>query len=491
VLNVLYVTQEYAPYFADGGLGLTAAALPAELRRRGAHCTLVLPFYPRLIDEHNCRVTRMWELPPTAVGEVKAGAAVYQLIDPDRAGEVYLIRSDTWYDRAGIYRDEDYMEFPDAVARAAFFGRCVARWAQQSGRRFDLVHGNDWQSGAALAHLRARRSTQRTAYLMNIHSGQYRGNVPLERLDGLGLPAGVTDQLRDVSDGRPNLLLLGLLAADAAVVSSPAYAVELVETFATDPIGRELRRLGVSGIVSGVDEAIWNPALPATVPVPYDEASFVTGKSANKRLLQHQLHLRVRDDLPMFGVCSRLVEEKGIDILAETFAPLVATGRCQLVVVGPGEGRYGEVIRSLAADHPGFASHHSRFDQALAWRVYASADFTPMPSRVEPCGLNQLIAMAYGTVPVVTPVGGLRDTVRDIRGDPVSGTGFVAREVSTDAFAEAVLSAISWHVASGAEVAEVRRRCMLADWSWRRTADEFLSLYRDLLGRCRSPVSVE
>jgi starch synthase len=396
---------------------------------------------------------------------------------------VILIRSDAWYDRDGIYRDAEYVEFPDAVARAAFFGRCVAEWVRRSGRGFDLVHGNDWQSGAALAHLRAADPAGRTTYLMNVHNAEYVGAIAPAELAGLGLPEAAADSLRRRSDGRPSLLLLGLLCADAAVASSPTYARELVETFRGHPIGGALRGIDVSGIVSGVDRSVWDPASLGPPAFAYGADTAAAGKPRNKLLVQRRLGLRTDEDVALFGVCSRLVEEKGTDILAASLEGPVARGECQLVVVGPGEGSYRDAVRSLAAAHQDAVYHLPRFDQRLAWQVYAAADFTPMPSRVEPCGLNQLIAMAYGTIPIVTAVGGLRDTVVDLRRHPDHGTGFVAAEATVASFGETVRQAIAWRGTRREEVVAVRRRCMLADWSWRRTASEFAALYRAMAGR--------
>ncbi|XVV32935.1 glycogen/starch synthase (plasmid) [Streptomyces sp. CA-100214] len=189
-MRCLYLTQELAPYFMEGGLGQTARALPAALEREhGIVHDLVVPYYPWLVERHSLRTERVWQGPAVTVGGVSAPVRVERLLDSPGVGEIYLVRADHWYDRDGIYRDARYVEFADAVARAAYFGACVAQWVAATGRRYDIVHGNDWQSGPALAHLRELRATgSGPALLVNVHNAEYPGRVGPGQLRGLGLP---------------------------------------------------------------------------------------------------------------------------------------------------------------------------------------------------------------------------------------------------------------------------------------------------------------
>ncbi|MFI1734540.1 glycogen synthase [Streptomyces acidicola] len=476
-MRCLYLTQELAPYFMEGGLGQTARALPAALEREhGIVHDLVVPYYPRLVEQHSLRTECVWQGPAVTVGGVSAPVRVERLLHRTGAGEVYLVRADHWYDREGIYRDAHYVEFTDAVARAAYFGAGVAQWVTATGRRYDIVHGNDWQSGPALAHLRSLRANDdESALLINVHNAEYPGRIEPGQLRHLGLPPAWQETLTAYGDDA-GLLLLGVLAADAATTGSPTYAEEL-RTRTGTALGQALGALPLTGVVAGIDTRLWQPAAPGRPTEPYDAATVEEGKAANKRLLQQRLGLREDPDVPVFGVCSRLVPEKGVDLLTEAAASLVRDGSAQLVVVGQGDTALVDALRTLTDRAPAAVSHAPRFTQDLAWLTYAGADFTLMPSRVEPCGLNQLIAMTYGCVPVVSSVGGLRDTVTDLAADPATATGFVLPELTADAVRRTMLSAARWLSGPARQVRAVRRRAMAQDWSWARSARTTATLY--------------
>ncbi|WP_327004479.1 glycogen/starch synthase [Dactylosporangium sp. NBC_01737] len=469
-MRCLFVTQEYAPYFAEGGLGLTSNALPAALAgRHGIEHDLVLPYYPRLVHRLGLRTEAVLELPERA-------ATVHRLLDGTPAGNMYLIRADRWYDRPGIYRDDDYVAFADEAERAAYFGLCVADWVSATAAgsaAHTLVHGNDWQSGAAMAHLRER--FPHLPQLLTIHNGLYRGDLrgrdPVVR----GLPDRVARRLRDDSRGRPSLLLAGLFVADAAVTCSPTYADELRAPVDGDPMPEALWRLELSGVLFGVDERLWDPAAPGRSSTVYDATTVEQGKRSNKLALQKRLGLPQDDMLPVVGVCSRLVPEKGSDLLVAALAPLLRAGRLQLVLVGPATADVRRQMRGL----PGLA-HVPGYDQDIAWLTFAGADLTVMPSRVEPGGLNQLIAFRYGTVPVVSPVGGLNDTVADLRRDPDRGTGFVIAEHTVASVRDTVTTALDWMAGDPGRHTELRRRIMADDWSWARTAAHYAAVYSRL-----------
>lgn len=475
-MRCLYLTQELAPYFIEGGLGQTARALPAALERdHGIVHDLVMPYYPWLVERHSLRTECVWQAPAVTIGPVNAPVRIERLLDAPGAGEVFLVRSDHWYDRAGIYRDAQYVEFDDAAARAAFFGASVAQWVAATDRRYDIVHGNDWQSGPALAHLRSLcADAPAPALLINVHSAEYLG--PVEPGEPLGLPPAWARTLAGHGE-QASLLLLGLLAADAATTGSPAYAGELPVHTAGTAIGAALAALPLTGIVAGIDTRLWQPAASGRLTEPYGPTTVRQGKEANKQLLQQRLGLKEDAGIPLFGVCSRLVPEKGIDLLLEAAAPLVRDGAAQLVVVGQGDTATANALDSLASDAPTGLAHLPGFTQDVAWLTYAGADFTVMPSRVEPCGLNQLIAMTYGCVPVVSAVGGLRDTVADLSADLASGTGFVIPDLSADALRQTMLRAADWLAGPAEAVDAVRRRVMAQDWSWARSARDTATLY--------------
>ncbi|MFF5185736.1 glycogen/starch synthase [Streptomyces sp. NPDC000345] len=480
-MKCLYITQEYAPLFSEGGLGLTSAALPAALDSgHGTHHDLVLPYYPRLVDRLGLQTEEVCVLPERRVTGIRSCATVHRLLGHRHSGDIFLIRADAWYDRPGMYRDEQYRPFADEAARGAFFGWCVAEWAAAEQRGYDLVHGNDWQSGAAMAHLRDRFPG--LPQILTIHNGLYTGDLRTDELDALLMPASALQLLRQHAGERPSLLLAALLAADAVVTCSAGYVDDLLRETRGTAVGAVLERMHPTGIVFGVDTGLWDPAAVDRPTCPYDASTVLLGKQLNKQELQKTLELRADDDVPVIGVCSRLVHEKGSDLLLEALEPMLRGERAQLVLVGPADGCLRERLRALLADVPEYLAYVPRFDQEIAWLTYAGSDLTVMPSRVEPCGLNQLIAYRYGTLPVASPVGGLRDTVIDVRVDPVHGGGFLIPEHSVGAVRATVDEALAW-LERPDEPTAVRTRVMRQDWSWARTAGQYAQVYARLGGR--------
>ncbi|MFH9819058.1 glycogen synthase [Streptomyces sp. NPDC017230] len=477
-MKCLYITQEYAPLFAEGGLALTSNALPATLQtRRDIRHDLVLPYYPWLVEPRGLTTEIILELPEREIGGVRSGAQVHRLLRHGGACEIYLVRADAWYDRHSIYRDADYTAFTDETRRAAFFGWCVAEWLERTHHSYDVVHGNDWQSGAAMAHLRERFPD--LAQVLTIHNALYQGRLQLLEPDGLGLPESQVARLAECAGDDPSLFLLGLLAADAAVTCSPTYAYELMDEFEGTPVGDALVRRNTTGIVFGVDGTLWDPAALGRCTVSYDSTTVDEGKSLNKQALQKHMRLAEDDLVPVVGVCSRVVPEKGSDLLLDALAPLLRERRVQLVLVGPSTDELRAQLERLRTEAPGMVGYVPQFDQDTAWLVYAGADLTVMPSRTEPCGLNQLIAYRYGTLPVASAVGGLCDTVSDLRTHP-DGGGFVIPEHTAESVRATLLDVLRWMRERPQDLSVVRRRVMAQDWSWAVTAREYAELYARL-----------
>ncbi|MFE4925416.1 glycogen synthase [Streptomyces sp. NPDC056661] len=479
-MRCLYITQEYAPLFAEGGLGLTSGSLPATLKRRhGWDHDIVLPYYPWLVERHGLKTEVVALIEPRKIGGTDCGASIHRLLECPDPCEIFLVRADTWYDRSGIYRDERYVPFPDEVERAAFFGSCVADWVALGDRPYDLIHGNDWQSGAAMMHLRERFPA--TPIVYSILSAVYQGSFSQDRLADLGLPQAYAASLGKNSGDQLSLFLTALFVSDATVTCSPTYAQELLGEFQGTPLGNALKDSELAGIVLGVDYSLWDPEAHGRPTTPFDIGAIAAGKKRNKSALQKRMGLAEKD-LPMIGVCSRLVPEKGTDLLVEALADLLAQGRLQTVMIGPATDILRSDIKALKAMHPRDLAYVDRFDQEAAWLAYAGSDFTVMPSQVEPCGLNQLIAYRYGTIPIVSDVGGLRDTVTDVRRHPETGSGFIIPYLSAESVADTINVALAWMESAPYEVAAVRRRVISQDWSWVKTADEYANLFSRFCG---------
>ncbi|MDX3535542.1 glycogen/starch synthase [Streptomyces sp. MB09-01] len=481
-MKSLFITQEYAPLFAEGGLGLASSALPAALQRRhGIEHDLVLPYYPWLVERHGLRTEEVCRIPEIEVADRRASATILRLRDHDAPCTIHLVRCDAWYDRGAIYCDDDYHPFADEAERAAFFGHCVAEWVERDGRTYDLVHANDWQSGAALAGLRARDPELPT--LLTVHNGMYQGRLKEHSLDRLALSDDSVRILAAAGGDDPSMLLLGLLHADTVATCSPGYAREMATAFAGTPVGAALASARTRGIVFGVDADVWDSAAAGRLTVPFGPHSAEDGKRRNKAALQRRTGLRVDGDVPVLGVCSRLVPEKGTDLLLEGLAPLLREGEVQLALAGPAAVELRPLLRRVVEESAGSVAYLPEFDQDWAWLIYAGSDFTVMPSRTEPCGLNQLISYRYGTLPLVSPVGGLSDTVTDLRTDPGRGSGMFIPELTPESVRGTVLDAMRWRAGQPGELAAARQRVMRQDWSWGNTADGFAQLYRETAAR--------
>jgi starch synthase len=302
-----------------------------------------------------------------------------------------------------------------------------------------------------------------------------------EVLPTLGLNDSQQALIVTIGEDQPSMMLLGMHAADVLVTCSPTYAAELQTALAQTPMSEPMRRLGITGIVTGIDTNVWNPARSDTSLVPYTAADVRAGKRANKLRLQARCGFTEDADCPVFGVCARLVPEKGIDFVLQVFADFLRTSQLQLVVMGVGDRPYVEALRRLEAAHPAHVRYFPAFDPCVAQLLYAGCDFTLMPSLFEPCGLNQLIAMRYGTISIVSAVGGLKDTVTDLRQEPKRGLGFVMSSVCAAALEKSVMHAMAWLQGDSDLVDEVRQRAMGQDWSWRRAAAAYTTLYGEAL----------
>lgn len=485
-MRSLFISQELAPWFVEGGLGLTAATLPGAVHDvAGVEFTIVLPYYPWLVEQAALETDVVATFPSLKIGQREEAATLYRVRKVGEPHEILLIRSDAWYQRGGgIYRDHDYVEYRDAVPRAAFFGWCVRQLVAANPGRYSHIHANDWQSGLALflcADMRREARVDRPALIYQIHAGEVEQRILPEVLPTLGLDDSQLEFITAIGADQPSMMLLGLQAADILVTCSPTYAVELQATLAQTPMAEPLRRRGITGIVTGIDTSIWNPARSDTSLIPYTAANVRSGKQTNKLRLQVWCGFAEDAECPIFAVNSRLVPEKGIDLVLQVFAELLRRTKLQLVVMGVGDRPYTEALQRLEAAYPAHVRYFPAFDPGVAQLLYAGSDFTLMPSIFEPCGLNQLIAMRYGTIPIVSAVGGLKDTVTDLHQDPERGVGFVLGAVSTEALETRVVQAMAWLQSGPDFVDEVRRRMMGQDWSWSRAAVAYTTLYERAL----------
>jgi len=489
-LKILYVCTELYPLLKTGGLADVGAALPAALREAGCDVRLLLPAFPsiaagvqldgpalKLPDAGGPDVARsLRPLPRIVSGRVMASGQ-----------PVYLLDAPALYRRpGGPYLDADNREWPDNAARFALLGWAAA-WLGRGGDpawQPDVVHAHDWHAGLAAVYARLMDSPRQTpAQVFTIHNLAYQGLFPAATLVGLGLPESLFTIDGYEYHGQLSFMKAGQQFADAITTVSPRYALEIMtpeQGCGLDGLLRA-RRDRVSGILNGVDYAVWNPASDPLITSHYDRDR-MKGKAPAKRALQRLLGLEQRPGALLFGAVSRLSEQKGLHLVPAVLDELVARGG-QLVLLGSGDADIEAALREAVARHPGQAVLRLGYDEPMAHRVIAGADVLLVPSRFEPCGLTQLYALRYGALPLVHAVGGLADTVTDCtleNMDNGSASGFLFHDFSVDGLRSAMRRAFALHARAPAWSA-VRRRAMQLRFDWSDAAQAYCALYQRLI----------
>jgi starch synthase len=495
-MEILYVSTELAPFVKVGGLADVAAALPKALRGLGHKVTLVLPRFPAF-EEGGLLVAR--RLTPIKLPAVPGGKPIdVTVFDGRLASQVDLVLIDApgLFDRPGVYgvRGEDYA---DNAMRFGVLSRAAAELARQraqAGNPYDVIVCNDWPSALVPTYLDEIRKREdipalaTTRTVLTIHNVAHQGIFPREALPDLGL--GWDRFTMDGIEfyGKCNLLKQGILAADAVTTVSPTYAREIQTDAAVDRkvpghgLEGVLRARGTAllGIVNGVDYSVWNPATDPALPARYD-AEDATGKLRCRGALLQELGLPVGTDGPVIASIGRLVPQKGIDLVLAMLPKLLRASDAIVVIAGEGDDAIAEKIDAVAAKSHGRVVFKRAASEPLVHRLYAGADIVLVPSRTEPCGLVQLYAQRYGSLPVARATGGLVDTIVDCDSHLETGTGFLFQNESADD----LLAATERAIAARAHKAwpALLRRVMRLDRGWEGPARRYEQLFRSLQSR--------
>lgn len=476
-LGILHIASEVTPWSKTGGLADVAAALPAALDGLGHRTVIVTPRY-RGIDTAGSTATVV----AITLGEQTVQATCWERIESPRRSIVFVDVPE-WFDRDGLYgtRSGDH---PDNAIRFAGLCHAALSWAQASERRFDIVHAHDWQTGPALALLRTRPQQwprlARAGLVTTIHNLAYQGVFPKDTVTRIGLDWSSFTMHTGEFWGQLSYLKLAVAYADMITTVSPSYARETLTPEQGVGFDGALRARAADyvGILNGIDTSVWDPASDPYLTAPYT-ADDLTGKRANKRALLARVGLPVGDDVmerPLVGLVSRLVDQKGIDLILQA-APEWLALDATWVFVGSGDPQHEAALRALAAQYPSRVAAVIGFDEGLAHLVEAGADLFLMPSRFEPCGLNQMYSLRYGTVPVVRAVGGLDDSVRGYNGRSVTATGFKIDESTPESLVRTLRLALRTYRRSDVWSTMVRRG-MREDHSWALSAREYVKVYR-------------
>lgn len=470
-MNILFLAAECAPFVKVGGLGDVVGSLPLALAHLGHSVRVFLPHYGLIDDKrfniHPCDSFQMaWN----------GGTAKVKVSSVSKEGVTFsFIRGWPFFapHEKFVYSQDEGID----IGRFLFFSAAGLEYARRLSAREswkpDVFHAHDWHTGAVPFLLsKADRPDGRAPTVFSIHNMQYQGWGIDWHLSHAGLPP-VDHPLLKAMGRVDNLLAVGLAYSDMLSTVSPRYAQEI----ATEEGGYGLdgllhgRLLHLIGILNGIDTDRWNPASSPHIPIPYDATTLPTNKKKNKLALQAELGLPVRATIPMLAAVTRLVEQKGTAIMFPAVRGLLESTDAQFVLLGSGEPHYEQAARQIAEDFPGKAAIHLTFDEPLSERIYAGADIFLMPSLFEPCGISQMIAMSYGTLPLVRAVGGLVDTVD-------AQTGFLFKDYHSGALSSILSQALDVYHNNRRAWLKRQRRAMSHDFSWERSAKRYLELYR-------------
>jgi starch synthase len=478
-MRVLFVSAEVAPFAKTGGLGDVSSALPKALRAAGHDVRVVLPHYRRVRENGHAPEVA---IPPI---ELQLGPRRFTFTTlastlPGTDVPAYFVHCPQLYDRPGIYTQDD-----DEHVRFALLGWAALRIAQQLRFAPDIVHVNDWQTALVPMKLRTLfawdRLFESTRTVLTIHNIGHQGTFGADVLPELGMSETASSFHQDhLREGRLSFLLSGILYANAITTVSPTYAAEI--TTPEHGVGLDGflrgRRDVLFGILNGIDEHEWSPERDAHLPARYSVED-LRGKAENKLALLRAVGLPYRRGVPLFGIVSRLAWQKGFDLFFDVLPALLAQRDVQLVVLGSGEPKYAEFFGRLARLAPHRVAFRNTFSEPLAHLIEAGSDLFLMPSRYEPCGLNQMYSLAYGTPPIVHKTGGLADTVKLWDPRTGRGNGFVFDHFDARGLTWAIRYALDqW--GDRAAWRRLQLNGMREDFSWTRRVREYEQLYARL-----------
>ncbi len=480
--KILFVSSEVFPLMKTGGLGDISSSLPAALHALGQDVRVLTPAYADAL-------ATLGKVRDIAMAQAGSRLRLVESANPETAVPVWLLVHPDFSDRPGNpYLAPDGRPWYDNAERFAFLARSAVDIAlDRVGLHWqpDVVHCNDWQTGLIPPLL--GDEPNRPATVFTVHNMAYQGLFPFDVFKKLGLPARLWAPEALEFYNQMSFIKGGLVFADRISTVSPTYAEEIQ----TDEFGCGLqgllreRRGRLRGILNGIDDTTWDPGIDPLIPARYDHTT-LERKAANKAALRAALGLQDDPATPLIAIVGRLVQQKGIDLIIDALPALIPLP-VQLAILGTGDAQYEQKLQQAARHHPGRIGARISYDESFAHLAEAGADMFLMPSRFEPCGLNQMYSQRYGTVPIVRRVGGLADTVEDANPTNLAAgraSGIVFHEASATALVQAVQRAIAlfrdeaaWH--------RIQRTGMRKDFSWRQSARHYLDLYDLAVADCR------
>jgi starch synthase len=478
-MNILIVSSEMTPFAKTGGLADVVGALPAALKAQGHEVWVVVPKYAR-IDTAQYGIEPYHSPMGVWMGDTQEWCSVHRAMWQDVP--VHFVEHSQYFDRPGIYNDENNRDYQDNPRRFGFLSRAALQFCIDQGFSPDVVHANDWQTALVPAYLKTwdwkGTPLEKTASLLTIHNMAYQGVCPKEHYDYLGLSWESFHSGAFESLGAVNMLKGGIHYADCVNTVSPTYARE---TCADQGHGMEpyLTAKGdhYFGILNGVDYSVWNPETDPYLPYNYSP-EFPAGKVLCKQAVQRTFGLERNDNVALLGTVGRLADQKGLNLLADAMEGLLTTMQVQVVLLGSGDKNLEYRFQELAARFPGRFGAYIGFSESLAHLIEAGSDFFLMPSLFEPCGLNQLYSLRYGTLPIVRSVGGLNDTVENYQEDSGLGTGFKFYDFTPDALYGTVGWAVSTYYDRPEHLKKMKASAMAKRFTWEMSALHYRKAYQ-------------
>lgn len=475
--SVLFVAAEGLPYIKTGGLADVIGSLPKILNEKGMDARVVLPLYKRIAEKYRGEFTKLKTI-PIHVGVIDTVATIYQ--SQWETVTYYFIEHAGYFERDGLYG------YPDDGERFAFYQKAVLEMLWAIDFFPDIMHCHDWHTGmiAAMCHIQYPddQRYQQIKHMYTIHNLAFQGNFPADVLtDCLGIDRRYFDDGSMRFHNGISFMKTGIIFSDKITAVSPSYSQEILTAQYGEQMDEVLRfrQSDLYGIVNGIDTKMWDPMTDPALPAHYNAETVLEGKRANKAAVQKELGLRVADDVMMIGIVSRLTWQKGVYLIIEKMADIMGLD-VQFVVLGTGETHIENQFKMMEDKYRRRAVYYCGYNDELAHRIYAGCDLFLMPSLFEPCGIGQLIAMHYGSLPLVRETGGLRDTVHPYNQYTKEGNGFSFTAFNSHDMLYTLRCAADAYYLNRADWDQLVQQAMGTDVSWNLSADQYTKLYNEM-----------
>ena len=475
-MKVLFATSEAVPFCKTGGLADVAGSLPQALAQAGNEVEVILPLYQRVSDKWKDQMEFICHI-EVPLGWRRVYCGLFRL---DKDGVIwYFVENEYYFKREALYGHYDDGE------RYGFFSRAIISLLPALQFMPEVIHCNDWQTALVPIYLKDEcvrwPEIRSIKTVFTIHNIEYQGRYGKETLEDLfGLAPGWFADGTIAMDGDVNLLKGALMTCDAITAVSPTYAQELRYAFFAHGMESVMQRNAgkVRGVLNGIDMVRYDPSTGVGIKNKFSVKN-MTGKAKNKAYLQEQMSLEVNPDVPVIGIVSRLVSHKGLDLICKVFDQIMDLN-CQFVVLGSGDWNYEQFFEQKRGQYSGRMGLYRGYNEELANAIYAGADLLLMPSKSEPCGLAQMIAMRYGTVPIVRETGGLKDTVHPYEAWCGAGNGFTFADYNSGDMLYVIRQAVELYYDKPTEFANLRKAGMTEDFSWGRSAEAYNEIYEQI-----------